>query len=188
MRSAQSGENAPLDSTTPSNNLRPAPRSSALASPPSVSSCSRESRPLGSSLGALDHLNGGASAFQFPGHLSNAAYTPTACSSTYSPTGHIFEQVYISLLNSPEPPKPTFTPKFSPGSVGLRTPRYLLSKRKPGTVFVPDPSPIPPGQNIALKLPPWRQDYCIDNDEWLWDFDRYSPPPRPNAHFLGGDE
>ncbi|QRW12268.1 Transposase family tnp2 [Ceratobasidium sp. AG-Ba] len=183
------GENAPLDPATPSNDYLAASGSSPPPNSPSVSSRSQESLLLSSPLGVLDNLGRGRVS-QSPRNLSNAAFSPLDSSSISDTQDRpSVPSVSNSLQsNSPGLPKPTFTPKFSPGSIGLCTPRYLLSQRKPGTIFIPDPSPIPPGRNITLKLPPWRQDYCIDNDGWLWDFNRYSPPPRPNAQFLGGDE
>ncbi|QRV81032.1 hypothetical protein RhiJN_09047 [Ceratobasidium sp. AG-Ba] len=183
------GENAPLDPATPSNDYLAASGSSPPPNSPSVSSRSQESLLLSSPLGVLDNLGRGRVS-QSPRNLSNAAFSPLDSGSISDTQDRpSVPSVSNSLQsNSPGLPKPTFTPKFSPGSIGLCTPRYLLSQQKPGTIFIPDPSPIPPGRNITLKLPPWRQDYCIDNDGWLWDFDRYSPPPRPNAQFLGGDE
>ncbi|QRV74441.1 Transposase family Tnp2 protein [Ceratobasidium sp. AG-Ba] len=181
------GENAPLDPATPSNDYLAASGSSPPPNSPSVSSRSQEALLLSSPLGVLDNLGRGHVS-QSPRNLSNAAFSPLDSGSISDTQDRpSVPSVSNSLQsNSPGLPKPTFTLKFSPGSIGLCTPCYLLSQRKPGTIFIPDPSPIPPGRNITLKLPPWRQDYCIDNDGWLWDFDRYSPPPRPNAQFLGG--
>ncbi|QRV85644.1 hypothetical protein RhiJN_27693 [Ceratobasidium sp. AG-Ba] len=97
---------------------------------------------------------------QSPGGLSNTGLTPNP--------------------NSPRCLS-NLTPEFSP--------RYLVSRRNPRIAFIPSPSPIPPGRDITLDLPPWRQDPRLDLDAWMWDLDIYPPTaPRASVEFLGEEE